>query len=500
MARTPGPRPPRRPARRSTPAPDRTPQPHRAPQPDRTPQPDRASRSQPDWSAQQARVVADAVTHPVDDFDPAQVRARWRFPLMSAVGLFMFFVSFEVAGKNSIPVDHVVTLVRTLLGPAVPFVILALIVLGTVRPFVTGRWRASLTHTLFAVLNVLGLVVGVLFAFGQFPGPLADPGIGDFLWNKLAIPVGLLIPIGGIFLALLTGYGLMEFLGVLLQKVMRPVWRVPGRSAVDAVASFVGSYSLGLLITDRVYREGGYTGREAAIIATGFSTVSATFMVVVASTLDLMGQWTLYFFGTLAITFVVTAITVRIPPLSRIPAETHQGVPHRAEPQVSGHRLRAAWVEAMRTLHGTPSLPRNVWSTLRDGTLMSASILPSILSVGLIGLLLATFTPVFDWIGWLFAPFAWLVRLPEPLLAGKAAAVGVAEMFLPAGLVADHDSLVLRFVIGVVAVSAIIFFSGMVPALLATEIPLSIPKLLILWAERVILTILIAAPVAHLLL
>lgn len=52
---------------------------------------------------------------------------------------------------------------------------------------------------------------------------------------------------------------------------------------------------MGLLITNRVYKEGKYTAREAANIATGFSTVSATFMVVVAKTLDLMSIWNLYF-------------------------------------------------------------------------------------------------------------------------------------------------------------------------------------------------------------
>ncbi len=27
---------------------------------------------------------------------------------------------------------------------------------------------------------------------------------------------------------------------------MKPIWKTPGRSAIDAVASFVGSYSLAL--------------------------------------------------------------------------------------------------------------------------------------------------------------------------------------------------------------------------------------------------------------
>lgn len=92
---------------------------------------------------------------------------------------------------------------------------------------------------------------------------------------------------------MLTSYGLMEFFGIFLQKLMRPAWRTPGRSSVDAVASFVGSYSLGLLITGEMYKTGRYTAREAAIIATGFSTVSATFMIVVAETLGIMGSWNL---------------------------------------------------------------------------------------------------------------------------------------------------------------------------------------------------------------
>ncbi len=110
----------------------------------------------------------------------------------------------------------------------------------------------------------------------------------------------------------------VELVGVLLQPVMRPTFKTPGKSAIDAVASFVGSYSIGLLITNRVYKSGQYSAKEAAIIATGFSTVSATFMVIVAKTLGLMDIWNWFFWSTLALTFVVTAITVRLRPLSRL--------------------------------------------------------------------------------------------------------------------------------------------------------------------------------------
>ncbi|MFF8894852.1 YjiH family protein [Brevibacterium casei] len=423
----------------------------------------------------------------------------WRFFAYSAIGIVMFFVPVTIAGTSTIPLDHIVTAIRTFAGPVVPFIVLALILLGAVRPFVTGTWKSSVTKGIFAVLGLVGLVVAILILTAP-PAWLAAEDIGPFLWDKLVIPVGLIVPVGAIFLALLVGYGLMEFIGVLVQPIMRPVFKTPGRSAIDAVASFVGSYSLGLLITNRVYKEGKYTAREAAIIATGFSTVSATFMIVVAKTLDLMDHWLLYFFFTLVVTFVVTAITVHLPPLRRIPDTYYPGATAQPEEKVTKHRFRVAWREAKATLAETPSLGRNLWINFRDGLLMASSILPSILSVGLIGLLLAKYTPIFDWLGWIFVPFTWVTQLSDPVLAGKASALGLVEMFLPATQVAGSDDLVLRFVIAVVSVAGIIFFSAMVPSILATEIPISVGALVIIWFERVVLTILISAPLAHLLL
>lgn len=421
-----------------------------------------------------------------------------RFVLYSSVGLFMFFVPITLAGTSTIPLDHIVSWLREHAATYVPYYALAITLAGTIVPFATGGWRASRVRMAFAFMNIVGLVVAVALVTGWGPAWLMHEDMGPFLFNALVIPVGLIVPIGAIFLALLIGYGLMEFIGVFLQPVMHPVWRTPGRSAIDAVASFVGSYSLGLLLTNRVYLSGRYTGREAAIIAAGFSTVSASFMVIVAKALDLMDHWLLYFWLALIVTFAVTAVIVRIPPLSRIPDRPFPGVTHVAEKKVSGNRFRHAWAEARVTLRTAPGLGPNVWHNLRDGVKMAMAILPSILSIGLLGLVLARYTPVFDWIGYIFAPFAWVVGLPEPLLAGKAAATGIAEMFLPATIVAGEESLVLRMVIVIVCVSAIVFFSALVPSILATDIPLSIGALIMIWFERVILTILIATPLVRL--
>lgn len=428
---------------------------------------------------------------------PLSNQSMIKFFLFSAIGIFMFFVPIAVGGKSSIPLDHLVTWINTTFSAAVPYYAFIVILFGAIYPFYRKTWNKNSTTIIFSFLKVIGVIVALMMLTDVGPAWLFEPGMGPFLYEKLVIPVGVLVPIGSVFLALLVGYGLLEFFGVLLQPIMRPVWKTPGRAAIDAVASFVGSYSIGLLITNRVFKEGKYTIKEATIIATGFSTVSATFMIVVAKTLGLMEVWNTYFWTTLFVTFIVTAITVRLRPLRTMSDEYYEGKGVPEEP-VTEKRLKTAWEEAMIAANKAPSLGKNILDNLRDGMIMTMGILPSILSVGLLGLVLAEFTPVFDLIGYIFYPFTLILQIPEPMLAAKASAIEIAEMFLPAMLVTEAP-MVTKFVIGVVSVSAIVFFSALIPSIMSTEIPISLRKLVVIWIQRTILTLIIVAPIAHLL-
>lgn len=419
----------------------------------------------------------------------------WKFFVLSAIGVLMFFVPVSIGGRSTIPLDHLVTWLRDTVPAVLPYYALALIAAGAAYPFVTRTWRRNTTMAVFSVARVVGLVVGIMLVFEIGPDWLFAEGMGPFLLNALVIPVGLLVPIGAVFLALLVGYGLMEFIGVIVRPFMKPVFRTPGRSAIDAVASFVGSYSLALLITNRVYLEGKYNRREAMVIATGFSTVSATFMIVVASALGLMDHWAFYFWSTLVITFLVTAVTVRIWPLSKESEEYAPDVEPRPEQDHTGSRFAAAWAEARQTVAADPGVGRTVLTNFKDGVVMAMAILPSILSIGLLGLVLAEFTPLFDWMGYLFFPITWALQIPEPLLVAKAAALGISEMFLPAALVTE-SGMAVKYVVAVVSVSQIIFFSAMVPSLVGTQIPVSIPRLVAIWFVRVALSLVITIPVA----
>ncbi len=413
--------------------------------------------------------------------------------VFSMIGLVMFFVPFTIGEKSTILFDHGATYLVNQQHTLSVTLLFMLMIFGVSKPFIDGSWRKNITHKILTVFKVLGLVLAVMYITGNAPAFMMEKDMLPFLFEKLALPVGMIVPLGALILAFLVGFGLLEMVGVLMQPIMKPIWKTPGASAIDAVASFVGSYSIGLLITNRVYLQKQYSAREAIIIATGFSTVSAAFMVIVAKTLGLMEFWNLFFWSTLVITFIVTAITARIPPISQFDNEVER-------PNLDykrGTRLKAAYELGLSTSRRASDFKQILWTNFRDGLTMAAAIVPSIIAVGLTGLLLAKYTPVFDALGLLLYPFTWLGGLPEPLVAAKGMSAGLAEMFLPALLLSEADMLT-RYVAGVISISSVLFFSAMIPCVLATEIPISVGKMVIVWFQRVALSILLAAAFGHL--
>ena len=419
------------------------------------------------------------------------------FIFYSLFGIFMFFVPVTIGGAKSIPIDHITSLVKKLPNYNLIFGVF-MVVAGIAYAIKTKSWQKSKLHSVFFAIKLVALVFVFMYVTNKGPARIFDGDMLPLIWNGIMVSVATIVPIGSVFLAFLTGFGLMEFIGVFMEPVMRPVFKTPGRSAVDAVASFVGSYSLALLITNRVYLEDTYTKKEAAIIATGFSTVSATFMIIVAKTLDLLDYWLAYFWITLFVTFLVTAITARIFPLNKKPQEYYSGkeyVPEEKKKVTFGEAIEAG----MEAYKNSGSLASVVKDNFIDGFKMALNIAPSLLGVGMIGLLLAEYTPIFDIIGYIFYPFTLITRVEEPLMVAQALGMSIAEMLLPAPVVANAGlGLIAKMLVAVVSVSEILFFSASIPVMMGTEIPLKFSDYIIIWIERVILSIVITMPILYL--
>lgn len=134
-----------------------------------------------------------------------------KFIIYSLIGSFMFFIPITINGVSSIPIDHIVTWIKVTLPSAVPIYALIVILLGAVYPFISKSWSKDKVSIVFSSLKVLGAVVAILIYFKIGPEWLMAPSMGPFLFEKLVIPVGLVVPFGALFLALLIGYGLLEF-------------------------------------------------------------------------------------------------------------------------------------------------------------------------------------------------------------------------------------------------------------------------------------------------
>nr|WP_315295711.1 YjiH family protein [Mammaliicoccus lentus] len=419
----------------------------------------------------------------------------WKFYVFSIIGIILFFIPIQIGKDNTILVDHIHLGIRSLLGDLTAYYALIIIIIGAILPVIRMDFKKSFTDCVLVIFKLLGAVIGIMYVFKIGPKLLFDKDYGPFLFDKLMLPLSVLIPVGAIALSFLVGYGLLEFIGVLMQPIMRPIFKTPGKSAVDAVASFVGSYSLGLLITNRVYKDGMYNKKEAVIIATGFSTVSAIFMVIVARTLDLMGHWNLFFWSTLIITFVVTAISAHLPPISRESEAYYNNQEGQKESKVKGNYMKAAYDEAKKQSYQSLTLFKNIGLNLKDGVEMTMAILPSILSIGFLGLILANFTPIIDWLSYIFYPFIYIFPIDDKPLLAKASMISIIEMFLPSLLVVKA-AIEVKFVVAITSISAIIFFSALIPCILATDIKIPIWKLVVIWFIRVALTLLIAIPLS----
>ncbi|MEJ2647795.1 MAG: YjiH family protein [Sedimentisphaerales bacterium] len=426
------------------------------------------------------------------------VKNYLKFIFFSAFGVILFFTPVTINGTSSIPLDHLITYLKAIqpnIGrfPILEIFVLIIATIGGILPWIDKSFKRNALSFIISVFRTLGIVVCFMGFLSVGPGWLKDADFIPFAWQKIAVEVTVIVTLGSIFLTFIMAYGLLEFTGVIVKPIMRPVYKVPGRAAINAIAAFIGSFSVAMFLTDELYKESKYTYREAAIVMTGFSTVSATFMIVIAGVAGFMGIWNFYFWSTLAITFIVTAITVRLYPLNKLDNSYIDGI-GKPEKEIKGNIIRNAINEGVRTAAESKPLLKNLWDNLRGGIRMCFVLTPSATAVGLLAAVLARKTQFFDVLGTIFMPITYalkLLGLESYREVAKASAVVLGEVFVPNLTVRDLSD-VPKYIIAVVSVSTVVFFAGFIPCLYATSIKLKPWQLLVIWFERAALSIILA--------
>jgi nucleoside recognition membrane protein YjiH len=343
------------------------------------------------------------------------------------------------------------------------------------------------------------LAVSVYWQVG--PEWLWGAATGQAVFVDIGVSILFIVVPACYLMILLTDFGFMEFTGTLLRRPFEFMFGLPGRSAIDATASFVSSASVGALITIRQYERGFYTAREACSVATNFSVVSIPFSLVIARA---AGIEELYFiwYGTVILACGLCAVlTVRLPPLAGMPDSYHPDTGKQVHEVAhgGGSLLRWAIEQAMQRARQAPGPVL----LLREGTRMWLEIMIGILGPALLIATIATIgvfqTPVFDWLTLPLVPLLEFAGLQDAATAAPGFIAGLLDQFTPALIAQRVDNELTRFVLAGLSICQLIFLSELGLILLRSSLPLQLRHLLTIFALRTVIVFPVFLMMGHLL-
>lgn len=441
-----------------------------------------------------------------------QLKITLKFLIPSLMGVFLFLIPVFYDGNTTIPIAVLAKWLQAVIAPIadkllfgiVLFSGIATLIASLVKPaFIKNSEYLSSLFTpnpIWVVIRLVGALFAgmVLFQFGA--ESIVHKNTGMLVYNDL-MPVLLSVFIfAGVFLPLLLNFGLLELIGSILTLVMRPLFNLPGRSAIDCLASWLGDGSVGIMLTIQQYEEKQYTAREAAVISTSFSAVSITFGLVVLAQVKLEHMF-LPFYGTVCLAGVVAAIVMpRIPPLSRKKDTLIDGkICGKREVIPDGYTpFSWGWHLALNKAASIEDVKKPIKDGAKNALEMVIGLLPVVMAIGTLALIVAEFTPFFEYLGKPFAPFLELLGLPEAVQASKTIVVGFADMFVPSIMAADISSPMTRFVIAALSITQLIYMSEVGALILGSAIPLNLFEIFIIFILRTLITLPVIVGMAHL--
>ncbi|KPH71706.1 YjiH family protein [Oceanobacillus caeni] len=441
-----------------------------------------------------------------------QLSIHLKFILTSIIGVFLFMIPVKTKDGFSIPIALLANKVQDLLSSQLSFIMMAIIVITAIctiigyispklfqkTPFFQGLFHVNLFWT---ITRILAAIFAVMVFFQIGPEAVYGPDTGQKLLDDLLHVLFSVFLFAGLFLPLLTNFGLLEFFGTMMTKVMRPLFTLPGRSSVDALASWIGDGTIGVLLTSKQYEEGFYTKREAAVIGTTFSVVSITFSLVVLAEVGLAHMFGPFYLTVVVAGIVAAIIMPRIPPLSR-KADTfiNDEENHSQELIPEGETaLSFGYNNALKQAKTQNSVYRFFKEGGQNILDMWMGVAPVVMAFGLVALMIAEYTPFFQWLGTPFVPLLELLQIPYAQEASQTIIIGFADMFLPSVIGAGIEAEITRFIIAALSVSQLIYMSEVGGLLLGTKIPVSFLDLIIIFLLRTIITLPIITIAAYIL-
>ncbi|WP_042387407.1 YjiH family protein [Clostridium culturomicium] len=436
-----------------------------------------------------------------------------KFVLLSSLGVFLFMVPLSKDGQVIIPVATLSNTLRDSLGASLQYIITAIIVITAVSTIITKAFKPKFimenkflnslfnVSTIWFIVRIMGGIFIICTMFQIGPEAIWSGNTGGMVLNDLLPILFSVFLFAGLLLPLLLSFGLLEFVGSLLVKVMRPIFNLPGASAIDCIASWLGDGTIGVLLTSKQYEDGYYTEREACVIGTTFSLVSITFSLVVCDTVGLGHMFVPFYLVVTAAGLIAAVLIPKLPPLSKKRDVFHNGIDNTTSSDLPEgytpfkYGLKNALEKANESTIVNDVVVKGTLNVID----MWFGVIPVVMAVGTFALIIAEYTPLFQILGTPFIPLLKILQVPEAAAASSTLVAGFADMLLPSIMAGGIQSEMTRFIIAATSVTQLIYLSEVGALLLGSKIPINFKELFIIFLERTLITLPIITLIAHLL-
>ena len=387
------------------------------------------------------------------ELKPVEKKNIWKFVIASLIGAFLFLVPIPNGSTFTIPIGIVIDFVSAILATeTIDFASLLVLVFITFSTIVTiinmifkpefiqkneSLRKLFAPAPLYFVSRLIGLAVVYMVYFDFGPEMIKSGATGGSMLGVSATLVSVVLCIA-FLMPLLTDFGIMEFVGVLIRKVVRPLFTVPGRSAIDLITSWLGASNAAAILTTRQYETGYYSAREAATISMNFSFVSIPFCFVIAKLIGVDTKFTVFYLINLICGIILAMIIPRIPPLSKLP-DTYD--------EISGKQINEempAGVSKMKwalNLAGQRAEKATAGEVIKSGlhvySSMFLDLIPVVMAWGTIVLILVEYTPIFDIVSVPFGGYLDLMGIEGAAEVAPTALVGFTDMYIPPLMLAN---------------------------------------------------------------
>lgn len=347
------------------------------------------------------------------------------------------------------------------------------------------------------ILYLLGAIFGVMVFFKIGPEWLLSADTGGLALD-LAGSVLVTVMLAGLFVTCIANFGMLQFIGTLLEPLMRPLYRLPGYAAVDAATSIACSAAVDVFMANKIYLNKLYTKRDVSIVASNFTICSLGFFLLLCDIAHIPEHYGLVVLTSFGVCFILPILTSRIPPLSLIPNEYVDGTPFKGDEKLNDGRnvFQRAWDSAIET--ADQATLKMIAEGALEAVIFSVKVCVYVMSVATVALIVGVYTPVFDWLGAPIAPLLQLLAIPNAAEIAPSVLVGITEIAMPALLIADKAvAPAAAFFVVVLSTVQVIFFTESANAIMESDIPLNFGQLILVFLMRTLLAIPMIAVVMH---